>query len=252
MHSHGSGSGGFRVSGSHMPAGAAITVLHYGAAAALAAYVLNQARKPTKWGGRLFLRAMNEGHSSLTDWGLSHVVIKNHFTILDVGCGGGRTVEELAAIATEGVVYGVDYSDGSVAASLEQNQQRVKASQVVIEKAAVSQLPFPGNKFDLVTAVETQYYWPNLLGDMQEILRVLKPGGRLVVIAETYNGGKYDRMKWLVMWVLRSSHVSVNDHRELFLTAGYTDAEIFEENNKGWICATARKPTRPEVSAETI
>lgn len=188
---------------------------------------------------------MNAGHSILTDWGLTHVTIQSHFTILDVGCGGGRTVEKLAAIATGGTVYGIDYAEGSAAASRAHNRQLIKSGRVVIEKASVSQLPFPDNKFDLVTAIETQYYWPNLPQDMREILRVLKPGGKLVVIAETYKGGKYDNLKWPVMWLLRSSHLSVSDHRQLFSNAGYTNAEIFEEPNKGWICGLASKPRDP-------
>ena len=106
----------------------------------------------------------------------------------------------------------------------------------------MSQLPFSADEFDLVTAVETQYYWPDLVEDMREILRVLKSGGKLVVIAETYKGGKFDTLKWPVMWLLRSSHLSVNDHRELFAKAGYTDIEIFEEHDRGWICGIGKKP----------
>jgi SAM-dependent methyltransferase len=211
-------------------------------ALALMPYVLYQARKPSKWVGRLFAGAMNRGHSRMTDWGLSHVAILNYFTILDVGCGGGRTVEKLAAIATNGVVHGIDYAEGSVAASRAQNSHLMETGRVVIQKASVSKLPFPENQFDLVTAVETQYYWPNLPGDMREILRVLKPEGRLVVIAECYKGGKYDNLKWPAMWLLRSSHLGVDEHRELFSAAGYTEVEIFVEETKGWICAIGKKP----------
>jgi SAM-dependent methyltransferase len=217
-------------------------LVRYAVGVALGAYLLFQTRNPGKWVGRFFLRAMNEGHSRMTDWGLAQVVIESQFTILDVGCGGGRTVEKLAAIATGGMVCGIDYAEGSVAASRAHNGQLIEAGRVAIEKASVSQLPFPDGKFDLVTAVETQYYWPNLVEDMREIARVLKPGGHLVVIAETYKGGKCDKLKWPVMWLLRSSHLSVNDHRELFSKAGYTDVEISEEHDKGWICAIGRKP----------
>ena len=185
---------------------------------------------------------MNKGHERMTDWGLQHVTIGNRFTILDVGCGGGRTIERLAAQAAEGKVYGVDYADGSVAASREHNADLLEAGRVVIEKASVSKLPFPESTFDLVTAVETQYYWPDLEGDMREILRVLQPGGRLLVIAEMYKGGRYDLLKWPVMWLLRSSHLSVSDQRDLFAKAGYANVEIFEETKKGWICATGVKP----------
>ena len=218
-----------------------ILLLRYGVALVLVAYLVSQARKPDRWLGRLLLQGMNKGHASMTDWGLSHVAIEKHFTILDVGCGGGRTVEKLAHMSPDGMVCGIDYAEGSVAASRARNAELIKAGRVAIEKASVSQLPFPDARFDLVTAVETQYYWPNLPGDMREILRVLKPGGKLIVIAETYKGGKYDNLKWPVMWLLRSSHLSANDQLELFVNAGYTDVEIAEEPNKGWICGVGSK-----------
>ena len=210
----------------------------------MAGYVLLQARKPDLWFGRIFARAMNLGHEDMTDWGLSHVAVGSQFKVLDVGCGGGRTINKLATITTGGMVYGIDYAEGSVAVSKQHNAQLIKAGRVVVEKASVSQLPFPDNTFDLVTAIETQYYWPDLKGDMLEILRVLKPEGRLVIIAEMYKGGKYDRLKWPVMWLLRSSHLSASDHRELFASAGYVNVELFEETSKGWICGTATKPAK--------
>jgi len=204
-------------------------------------YLLNQARKPTRWVGRLFLWVMNMSHSGVTDWGLKHVPIEKRFTILDVGCGGGRTIQKMDAIATEGMVCGIDYSEGSVAASRGKNAKLIKAGRVEIRQASVSQLPFPDDKFDLVTAVETQYYWPDLVKDMQEILRALKPGGTLIIIAESYKGGRYDKLQWMAMRLLRSTRLGVDEHRELFSTAGYTDVQIFEERNKGWICGIGRK-----------
>lgn len=224
---------------------AAFTLLRYGVAIVLAGYVLLQARKPDRWFGKIFARAMNKGHERMTQWGLKQVIIETSFTVLDVGCGGGRTIETLAALASEGHVCGIDYADGSVAVSATHNAALIKAGRVVIQKASVSKLPFPANTFDVVTAIETQYYWPDLERDMREVLRVLKPGGRLVVIAEMYKGGKYDLVKWPVMWLLRSSHLSVSDHRDLFRKAGYANVEILEEKKKGWICAIGAKPQQP-------
>lgn len=218
-------------------------LLRYSLGLLAAAYVLRQARKPDKVIGRLLLHAMNESHLAMTEWGFTHIAIENNHTILDVGCGGGRTVQKMANIAIGGLVCGIDYADGSVTASQRKNAALITAGRVSIQKASVSQLPFPDSKFDLVTAVETQYYWPDLNRDMREILRVLKPGGKLVVIAETYRGGKYDTLKWPVMWLVRSSHLSVDDHRQLFSTTGYTDIQILEEKSKGWICAIGAKPS---------
>lgn len=216
--------------------------LYYALLLAAAIYAVNQVRKPTKWIGRFFLWIMNMSHSGLTDWGLKHVQIEQHFTILDVGCGGGRTIEKLAARAAKGMVYGVDYARGSVAASRGRNAQLIETRRVQIKEASVSQLPFPENKFNLVTAVETQYYWPDLVNDMREILRVLKPGGTLIVIAESYKKGANDWLQGLAMKLLRSSNLGVEEHRKLFSTAGYTDIQMFEERARGWICGTGKKP----------
>ena len=79
------------------------------------------------------------------------------------------------------------------------------------------------------------------LNDMKEVRRVLKPGGRFAVIAETYRGGRFDSLMAPVMKLLSSSSLSVQDQRELFVSAGYDDVKVTEEKNKGWICATGRK-----------
>ncbi len=221
------------------------TVLRYALALVFGFYVLKQVRKPDRAMGRLFLWLMNISHSRLTDWGLGHIRVGEEFTILDVGCGGGRTIQKLAAAAPRGTVYGIDYANGSVAASRARNRALVEAGRVQVEKASVSQLPFPADRFDLVTAVETQYYWPDLVKDMQEILRTLKPGGMLAIIAESYKGGgAASAVQRPVMKLLNSSNLGVQDQRDLFAQAGYEDMQVFEDRSKGWICVLGRKPIR--------
>ena len=41
--------------------------------------------------GKMMIKAMNKGHSSLTSWGLEHMNIERTATVLDIGCGGGKT-----------------------------------------------------------------------------------------------------------------------------------------------------------------
>ncbi len=130
---------------------------------------------------------MNARHSEVTDWGLGHISIGKHYTILDVGCGGGRTLSKLAG-GSEGKVYGVDYSNESVAASKRMNARSIDIGRVEVQNGSVSQLPFRDGMFDLVTAVETHFWWPNLPTDLREVLRVLTMGGMLIIIAEVYKG----------------------------------------------------------------
>ena len=150
----------------------------------------------------------------------------------------------LAALAPEGKIYGVDYSAESVAASSKENQAKVALGQVEIFLGSVSHLPFPDKMFDLVTAVETHYFWPDLDADVHEILRVLKPGGTFLLIAEAYKGGKYDeRLRKLdkLRGELKFSHVSIAEHRDLFSKAGFSEVQVFEDYERGWVCATGKR-----------
>ena len=204
--------------------------------------LLNQCRKPSGWVGRLTLRNMNRRHARVTEWGLTHVSIGKDDTILDIGCGGGMTVGRLAAVAVDGKTYGIDYSEESVAAARNANRQSIAVGRVDIQHASVSHLPFPDQMFDLVTAVETHYYWPDLTADMREVLRVLKPGGTFIIIAEAYKGGKYDRLLQRLetlqqRGIMNYAHLTVAEHGELLSQAGFIDVQVFEEYQKGWLCA---------------
>ena len=186
---------------------------------------------------------MNAHHSDLTDWGLANISVGSQNTILDVGCGGGRTLNKLAA-ATEGKVYGVDYSEESVAASKRTNARWMEMGRVEVRHGSVSQLPFPERTFELVTAVETHFWWPNLPTDVHEVRRVLKAGGTLIIIAEIYKGASTAAARMAEAHASRigMTLLDVDEHRELLVTAGYSEVKVIEERKKGWICAIGRRP----------
>jgi len=205
---------------------------------------VNPCAKPTGWIGRLVLRNMNARHSKVTDWGLSHIVVGPRDIALDVGCGGGRTVSKLAVMANEGKVYGIDYSPTSVAVAIRVNKEQIKQGRVEIREASVSQLPFSNNFFDLITAVETHFWWPDIPAGIQEIFRVLKPGSKLIIIAEVFKGAT-SKMAAMVEKYLPTTgmaFLTVDEHRALFADAGYTDVQVSTDNSHGWICCVGCKP----------
>jgi SAM-dependent methyltransferase len=206
----------------------------------------NQFRNPIGWLGRWTLRKMNRHHSPLTDWGLSHLSIPLGGAILDVGCGGGRTIAKLAAASGTGMVYGVDHSAESARVASKTNAEMIKGGRVAISIGSVSQLPFADGTFDLVTAVETHFFWPNLPGDVQEVWRVVKPGGTLAIIAEVYKDNKAAKPKIVGRGApkLGMTLLTPDEHRDLLAGAGFVEVEILTDPSKGWICAIGRKPRR--------
>jgi SAM-dependent methyltransferase len=223
---------------------------------AAAAFLLaRQCRKPAWLPGQLFLRSMNLSHAGLTKWGLSHASIQPTDTILDVGCGGGRAIDTMAKAASEGRVCGVDYSATSVDVARRVNAAAIEAGRVCVQQASVSALPFPAAKFDLVTAVETHYYWPDLLSDLREVRRVLKPDGRVVLIAEAYRGRRMDWLYRPAMRLLRARYLTVDEHRAALEGAGYENVQVHTQPSKGWLCAvgsSANDATAHAAASATI
>ena len=203
--------------------------------------LVENAEKPDGFWGKLMIRSMNKGHSELTDWALCHVNIKSGDYVLDVGCGGGKTVGKLSDMVGNGKVYGIDYSDLCIKKAEKLNHKNVLCGKVKLQKATVSALPFDSEKFDLVTAVETYYFWPDKLNDLREIWRVLKPGGRIMLVFEMLKD-KNDPEKWSkVEERLNIEAVSREDIDAMLERAGFLSIRTYVKSGTTWLCAVAVK-----------
>lgn len=143
----------------------------------------NQCARPEGSLGRAMLCFMNYTHAPLTNWGLKLVNVQDGWTMLDVGCGGGFTIRQLLKRSKDAQVYGIDISEESVTKARQVNAE-VLDKQVYVTQGSAEQLPYNDEMFDLVTAVETVYFWPNLPDCLQEVRRVLKPGGKFAIMVE--------------------------------------------------------------------
>ena len=202
---------------------------------------MNQCRKPAGEAGKLVADEMNINHYELTSWGLGKIDIKQDSIILDIGCGGGRTVNRLALLAPEGKVFGIDYSNDCVNWSIEFNKGLIDSCKVEIHNASVEKIPFEDNKFDWALAVETVYFWPNLLQNLSEIKRVLKPSGRIMIINEMYASQNFkDRNDPYVKAGNLKLHTP-QELEELLKKAGYVNIQIHLVENKNWMCCIGEK-----------
>ena len=201
---------------------------------------VKQCRKPSGRFGRFVGRTMNVGHGKVRRWGLGHIAIEPDAVILDIGCGGGKAVQELAMSAPNGKVYGVDYSEDMVQLSKRVNKVLIKKGLVDIQHGTVSSLPFAENTFDLVTAFEAYYFWPNLIDDLKEIKRILKQNGTFLMTNEVYKDPKFEERnaKWAKL--LDMPLHTPDEYKGFLEKAGYHIISIDTDPEKNWITAIAR------------
>ena len=140
--------------------------------------------RPEGADGREMLARMNRSHAPLRKFGFEGIEWRPRMRILDVGCGGGAAIAEMLLLSDGSFADGIDYAPESVESSKRTNAHDL-GTRCMIRQGDVSALPYEADTFDLVTAVETVYFWPDLLQGFSEILRVLKPGGSLAVFCET-------------------------------------------------------------------
>ena len=100
-------------------------------------------------------------------------------TCLDIGTGTGHTAAALAKTAKQ--VYGLDPSVGMRQAAI---KSYGNISNLEFVDGTSENTNFPDNYFDIVTARHTLHHHPSMPKTLAEIKRILKPGGRLIIVDE--------------------------------------------------------------------
>lgn len=106
--------------------------------------------------------------------------------VLDAGCGTGLLAESMAGqVGSQGSVVGVDNS----AAMLAVAQQRcAQLQQVELREASITELDFEAQSFDAASCTQVLLYVDQVELALEQLHRLLKPGGRLAIIETDWRG----------------------------------------------------------------
>jgi SAM-dependent methyltransferase len=114
--------------------------------------------------------------------------------VLDVGCGPGfLTAEMAAAVGPGGRVQAIDASESMLGLAL---ARCASLPQVALAAGDAARLELPDAAFDAVASVQVHEYVRDIEGGLRELHRVLRPGGRLVLVATDWDSivwGSADR-----------------------------------------------------------
>ena len=194
-------------------------------------------RKPVGLGGKIMVAMMNLGHSPVARWGLRFLELAPDARVLDCGCGGGANIKTLLKLCPKGRVQGIDYSAVSVEKARKVNARAIAAGRCNVQQASVTELPFEAEQFEVVTAFETVYFWPELAQNFREVYRVLEPGGVFFICNEA-NGETTKDDKWTQ--IIDGMTIYKDSQLKAFLEqAGFQNIQIHKRKN--WLCVTAQK-----------
>ncbi len=154
------------------------------------AFIAKQQHCPKGIVGRMIGEQMVRQHQRETHWAVSLLEIQQTDRVLEIGFGAGKAIENIATLATDGYIAGIDLSPTMVQVASRRNVQAVKAKRVELQYGDVMMLPFTDQQFDKVLSIHTFYFWSDHSRGIAEIFRVLKPGGTLALTLSTGKMGE--------------------------------------------------------------
>jgi arsenite methyltransferase len=149
-------------------------------AQSLSRLVGDQLRRPSGLLGRILGPVLDRSNRQINATAVERLEIGRDHDVLEIGFGGGGALGRLAR-ATEGIVAGVEISDTMLRRARHRFQREIADGHVDLREGDVASLPFDDSRFDRVLSVNTIYFWSDPAAALGEVLRVMRPEGRLVI-----------------------------------------------------------------------
>ena len=151
----------------------------------------DQLRKPEGIRGKEVAALMNEGNFHINRLTIERLDLNDGNDVLEVGMGNGHFASQVINGASNIRYTGLDYSHDMVRLACEVNAG-ISADKLKFVHGRIDDMPFEAASFDRVFTVNTIYFWEDAVQTLEELKRVLKSGGRLIVslrprsLMETY------------------------------------------------------------------
>jgi ubiquinone/menaquinone biosynthesis C-methylase UbiE len=131
--------------------------------------------------GGLIGSRMAKGNVYDAQWTISLLGTQRHHHILEIGFGPGVSTQIASEKISNGFVAGVDHSRTMMQIASQRNSAAIRYGRMELKQGDVASLPYPDQSFDIVYSLHSIYFWQNPMACLQEIKRVLKPGGLLAI-----------------------------------------------------------------------
>ena len=190
------------------------------------------ARRPAGWIGRSTYGGREgapRGHEPVFDRVLEAAGPLQGLRVLEIGCGGGRLLERVLAGGAASAA-GLDHSPDMLALTIARNRAAVADDRLRVKLGDAAELPWPDASFDLALSANMFFFVERPQQTLEELFRVLAPGGRLVVSTAPGPLPKPSLENWWVaVWGSALRVYDEDQMRAMYERAGFEDVRVETE-----------------------
>ena len=174
--------------------------------------------------------------------------LQDRQTIVDLGCGSGSVVSALAQQLSTGKVIGIDPTPKMIEVARDHLAKCPAPFAVAVEfyQTGAECLPLLDNSIDIAVAVSSLHHWGEVNTGLAEIMRVLKPQGRLVVIDEIWEEFAADIHTIIDQHGVDFEHM---DHHDEFKTAEGVAAALVAA---GFAEVSHKQHRQPKIAVSVV
>jgi len=171
--------------------------------------------------GRILGQIMASLNADMELEAIARLDLRADAHVLEIGFGPGVGIAALAQRLTDGQVAGVDVSAVMVEQARRRAARAARPCPVDLRQASVEHLPWPGASFDAAFSVNCAQFWPDAHAGLQEVMRVVRPGGRIVIALRASHEALVERLESVLRESGRATSVDrrkVRTGEAIFLT----------------------------------
>jgi len=183
---------------------------------------LSQFTKPVGSFGKILAKGMAWGHKDFYENTAKVLNLRHEDQYLEIGFGSGFFIKKYASHVSR--LAGIDCSKDMVEMANEINRELVESGKAIFRQGDASSLPWDDNEFTVVVTIESFYFWPEPERSLNEIFRVLKPEGRLIVEMAYNKDDGIDHDKHVRKMNLRL--YGEKEIKDLLIKSGFDDIVI--------------------------
>lgn len=164
---------------------------------------------------------MENHHSDITDQTLALMDLEPPDRVLDLGCGTGWASRRMAKVVTAGEVVGLDVADEMLRRA---EQASAGIANVRYVWGSAESIPAADGHFTKVLSVESFYYYADQGQALDELHRVMSPGGKLFILINLYKDNHYS-LRWVGQLQVPVQALSEAEYLALLQQHGFHSVE---------------------------